>query len=112
MVAPVISFLYLLLSPLSKDYDVVKEGDDEMLRMYERSHAFFVSHRQVHNAQWEGTVFPGCCANKRVACLTCLLPCCMFGYVPLFPELITYHSSLFRVSCSTLAGLPRPFLSA
>lgn len=65
-----------------------------MLRMYERSHAFFVSHRQVHDAQWEGTVCPGCCANKRVACLTCLLPCCMFGYVPLTSALCCTNLTL------------------
>lgn len=79
-VASVFSFLHLLLSPLSQDYDLVKEGDEAVARMLRRSNTFFQKCRQVMEAEWGGSVCPGCCDNPKVATLTCLFFPCMFGY--------------------------------
>ncbi|CAI5947152.1 unnamed protein product [Closterium sp. NIES-64] len=80
--APAFAFLHLLLSPLSKDYDIVRvgEGDGAKVQMFQRSATFMVSHTKVEDAQWAGSVVPGCCSEPRVACLSCFFPCCMFGY--------------------------------
>ncbi|GJP42329.1 hypothetical protein CLOM_g1905 [Closterium sp. NIES-68] len=81
-IAPAFAFLHLLLSPLSKDYDIVRvgEGDQAKVQMYQRSASFMVSHTKVEDAQWAGSVFPGCCSDTRIACLSFFFPFCMFGY--------------------------------
>ncbi|CAI5939604.1 unnamed protein product [Closterium sp. NIES-65] len=56
--APAFAFLHLLLSPLSKDYDIVRvgEGDGAKVQMFQRSATFMVSHTKVEDAQWAGSV--------------------------------------------------------
>ncbi|CAI5490782.1 unnamed protein product [Closterium sp. Naga37s-1] len=56
-VAPAFAFLHLLLSPLSKDYDIVRvgEGEGAKVQMYQRSATFMVSHTKVEDAQWAGS---------------------------------------------------------
>ena len=78
--APAFAFLHLLLSPLGKDYDIVREGESNRVRMYQRNPSFFAAHDRVRDASWAGPALPGCCADRRVACLSCLCPFCMFGY--------------------------------
>jgi len=49
--------------------------------MFRRTNTFFSSHREVTEAEWDGDVVPGCCQDRKTACLVCLFPCCMFGSV-------------------------------
>ena len=81
-VAPAFAFLHILFSPLSKDYDIVREGESTSgrVKMFEKSQTFFKSRKQVRDAQWEGSICPGCCADRKVACLSFFCPFCMFGY--------------------------------
>lgn len=80
--APALAFLHILFSPLGKNYDIVREGESTTgrVKMFEKSQSFFLARKKVRDAQWEGSVCPGCCADRKVAWLTLFCPFCMFGY--------------------------------
>ena len=80
--APAIAFLHIFFSPLGKDYDIVREGESTSgrVKMFEKSQTFFKSRKKVRDAEWDGSVCPGCCADRKVACLSFFCPFCIFGY--------------------------------
>eukprot|EP00271_Cylindrocystis_brebissonii_P004996 TRINITY_DN16951_c0_g1_i1.p1 TRINITY_DN16951_c0_g1~~TRINITY_DN16951_c0_g1_i1.p1 ORF type:complete len:465 (-),score=37.23 TRINITY_DN16951_c0_g1_i1:649-2043(-) len=89
--APVLAFLHLTLSSLHKTYDLhTGDGEPELTegqsvvtnqsgRHIERMPTFVKDRNIVASPEWQGGVCSGCCSNKKIACLSCLFPFCIFG---------------------------------